>query len=129
MSPVNPASLGHWVRRRGRAAVEVDSIDVRSEPLVVRDGCSPDRIPAGRWPSDGSLVRSEQFAVNEAIAQRGLFAVHAPPGTGVAEVFGDLVAAIITERARSIAELPGPAAAFGNRAPAPRTGSPRRTRR
>ena len=80
---------------------------------MVRDGCSPDRIPAGRWPSDGSLVRSEQFAVNEAIAQPGLFAVHAPPGTGVAEVFGDLVAAIITERARRIAELPSPAAAFG----------------
>jgi hypothetical protein len=94
-------------------AAEVDGIDVRSEPLVVRDGCSPDRIPAGRWPSDGSLVRSEQFAVNEAIAQPGLFAVHAPPGTGVAEVFGDMVAAIITERARRIAELPSSAAAFG----------------
>jgi hypothetical protein len=94
-------------------AAEADGIDVRSEPLVVRDGCSPDRIPAGRWPSDGSLVRSEQFAVNEAIAQRGLFAVHAPAGSGVAEVFGDLVAANITERARRIAELPSPAAAFG----------------
>jgi hypothetical protein len=93
--------------------VRVDRIDVRGAPLVVRDGCSPARIPAGRWPSDGCLVRSEQFAVNEAIEQRGLFAVHAPPGTGVAEVFGDLVAAIITERARRIAELPSPATAFG----------------
>jgi hypothetical protein len=103
-------------------AAEVVRIDVRCEPLAVRDGCSPDRIPAGRWPSDGSLVRSEQFAVNEAIAQRGLFAVHAPPGTGVAEVFGDLVAAIITERARRIADLPSPAAAFGE----PRTWSTHR---
>ncbi len=94
-------------------APEVVRVDVRWEPLVVRDGCRPDRIPAGRWPSDGALVRSEQFAVNEAVAQPGLFAVHAPPGTGVAEVFGDLVAAIITERARRIADLPGPAAAFG----------------
>ena len=82
---------------------------------MVRDGCRPGRIPAGRWPSDGALVRSEQFVVNEAVAQpdRGVFAVHAPPGTGVAEVYGDLVAAIITERARRIADLPGPAAAFG----------------
>ena len=91
---------------------EVGRVDVRQEPLAVRDGCAPDRIPIGRWPSDDALVRSEQFAVNEAIAQPGLFAVHAPPGTGVAEVFGDLVAAIITERARRIAELPDPAAAF-----------------
>ncbi|HTR93902.1 MAG TPA: hypothetical protein VMI73_19395 [Trebonia sp.] len=89
---------------------------MRREPLVVRDGCAPERMPAGRWPSDGVLVRSEQFAVNEAIAELddgGLFAVHAPPGTGVSEVYGDLVAAIVTERARRIAELPDPAAAFG----------------
>ena len=96
-------------------APEVTRVDVRWEPLVVRDGCRPARIPDGRWPSDGALVRSEQFAVNEAVALPGggVFAVHAPPGTGVAEVYGDLVAAIITERARRIADLPGPAAAFG----------------
>ena len=105
-------------------ALGVSRVDVRWEPLVVRDGCRPDRIPAGRWPSDGALVRSEQFVVNEAVAQPdgGVFAVHAPPGTGVAEVFGDLVAAIITERARRIADLPGPAAAFGE----PRTWSTHR---
>ena len=45
-----------------------------------------------------------------------VFGVHAPPGTGVAEVFGDLVAAIVTERARRIADLADPAAAFGERA-------------
>ena len=100
-------------------AVGAGRVDVRWQPLVVRDGCRPDRIPAGRWPSDGALVRSEQFAVNEAVAQPdgGVFAVHAPPGTGVAEVYGDLVAAIITERARRIADLPGPAAAFGELRP------------
>lgn len=111
--------------------VNSDRIDVRREPLVVRDGCAPERIPAGRWPSDDPLVRSEQFAVNEAIAclapgnrrgaradgdgsggGGGVFGVHAPPGTGVAEVFGDLVAAIVTERARRIADLSDPAAAF-----------------
>ena len=92
-------------------------VDVRQEPLVVRDGCAPDRIPSGRWPSDDALVRSEQFAVNEAMGRLagdgGLLAVHAPAGSGVAEAFGDLVAAIVTERARRIACLPGPAAAFG----------------
>jgi hypothetical protein len=123
--------------------VDTGRIDVRREPLVVRDGCAPERIPAGRWPSDEALVRSEQFAVNEAIAflddadadadgddgdgdrQDGesrdwVFGVHAPPGTGVAEVFGDLVAAIVTERARRIADLADPAAAFGE----PRTWGP-----
>ena len=109
----DPAAPGH--ADVDGDALGVSRVDVRWEPLVVRDGCRPDRIPAGRWPSDGALVRSEQFVVNEAVAEPdgGAFAVHAPPGTGVAEVFGDLVAAIITERARRIADLPGPAAAFG----------------
>jgi hypothetical protein len=116
-------SGGRWGRvavLEGRGVpVDGDLIDVRRQPLVVRDGCAPDRIPAGRWPSDGFLVRSEQFAVNEALAclasegGERFFGVHAPPGTGVAEVFGDLVAAVVTERARRIAELPDPAAAFG----------------
>jgi hypothetical protein len=109
--------------------VDIQRIDVRREPLAVRDGCAPERIPSGRWPSDEALVRSEQFVVNEAVtglAEGGpgdgqddgesrdwVFGVHAPPGTGVAEVFGDLVAAIVTERARRLADLADPAAAFG----------------
>jgi hypothetical protein len=109
--------------------MDTERIDVRREPLVVRDGCAPERIPAGRWPSDEALVRSEQFAVNAAIAcladgahsdderdgENGdwVFGVHAAAGTGVAEVFGDLVAGIVTERARRIADLADPAAAFG----------------
>jgi hypothetical protein len=94
-------------------------VDVRCEPLAVRDGCSPDRIPAGRWVSDRALIRSEQFAVNEALAtlrnNPGLFAVHAPSGTGVTPVVSDLVAAIVTERAQRLAELPSPVDAFGRR--------------
>ncbi|HEY6496554.1 MAG TPA: hypothetical protein VIZ43_25035 [Trebonia sp.] len=97
--------------------MDTDRIDVRRDPLVVRDGCAPERTPPGRWPSDDALVRSEQFAVNEAIACRAganrVLGVHAPPGTGVAEVFGDIVAAVVTERARRIADLVYPAAAFG----------------
>jgi hypothetical protein len=97
--------------------MDTERIDVRREPLVVRDGCAPERIPPGRWPSDEVLVRSEQFAVNEAMAclpgANQVLGVHAPPGTGVAEVLGDLVAAIVTERARRIADLADPAAAFG----------------
>jgi hypothetical protein len=97
--------------------VNTERVDVRREPLVVRDGCAPERTPLGRWPSDEALVRSEQFAVNEAFARPAdasrVFGVHAPLGTGVTEVFADLVAAVVTERARRIAELADPAAAFG----------------
>ncbi len=93
-------------------------VDVRREPLAVRDGCTPERIPLGRWVADTgqALVRSQQFAVSEIMARltpgAGLFTVHAPPGTGTTAVFSDLIAAIVVERARRIAELPDPRAAF-----------------
>jgi hypothetical protein len=86
---------------------------VRGEPLVVRDGCAPGQTPPGRWPAASPLARSEQFAVNEITRSPGLFAVHAPPGTGTVPVFSDLVAAIVVERGRRLAQLPSPAAAFG----------------
>jgi hypothetical protein len=99
------------------STVETGRVDVRREPLVVRDGCAPDRIPPGRWVSDSPLVFSEQFAVNEIMAgltePGGLFAVHTPPGSGTAAVFSDLVAAIVVDRARRLADLPDTRAAFG----------------
>src|ERR1700744_6412385 len=66
---------GGWV-----CQVDGDRIDVRRQPPVVRDGCAPERTPAGRWPSDGVLVQSEQFAVNEILASL------TPDGTGQSAV-------------------------------------------
>jgi hypothetical protein len=81
--------------------------------LRAGDGCAGGRIPPGRWLTDGPLARSEQFAVNEIMRCPGLFAVHARPRTGTDAVFSELVAAIVVERARRLAELPSPGAAFG----------------
>jgi hypothetical protein len=103
----------------GEAARDIARVDVRREPLVVRDGCAPDRMPPARWPGAGPLVLSEQFAVNEILAARAtaLSAVHTPPGSDVTNVFSDLIAAIVTERARVLASLPSPEAAFGGALP------------
>jgi hypothetical protein len=98
-------------------------VDLRDEPLVVRDGCAPERIPLGRWVTDAghALVRSQQFAVNEIMTRLGpgpgLFPVHAPPATGTTAMFSDLIAAIVVERARRLAELPAPRDAFGESHP------------
>ena len=91
----------------------IDRVDVRRHPLTVRDGCAPERIPPARWPSDEPLVLSEQFAVNEILARDApLSAVSGQP-SGTAAVFNDLIAAIVTERARILAGLGSPGAAFG----------------
>lgn len=99
------------------SAEDTERVDIRRHPLTVRDGCTPDRMPAGRWPADAPLVLSEQFAVNEITVRNvPLSAVDAGtdgmPGA-TAAVFSDLIASVVTERARVMADLSSPEAAFG----------------
>jgi hypothetical protein len=95
-----------------------ERVDLRSDPGVVWRGCTPDRIPSGRWVADLTrpLALSQQFAVNEVMRRlagtTGLFAVNGPPGTGKTTLLRDLVAAIVVARAEQLATLPTTAAAF-----------------
>jgi AAA domain-containing protein len=94
-------------------------VDVREQPLAVRAGCAPDRLPPGRWATATSrpLAFSQQFAVNEIMRQpAGLFAVNGPPGTGKTTMLRDVIAAVIVGRAIELSRLtstgdafPGPA--------------------
>lgn len=92
--------------------------DVQHDPLVVLDGVAPQTIPGGRWVTntDRPLAFSQQFAVNEAMAElsgsTGLFAVNGPPGTGKTTMLRDLIAAIVVHRASALAELKRPVDAF-----------------
>jgi hypothetical protein len=79
---------------------------------------SPHLFPAGRWPSQGHhpLVFSQQFAINaitdDLMDNAGLFAINGPPGTGKTTLLRDLIAAVITERAKHLSNLSQPDAAF-----------------
>jgi hypothetical protein len=93
---------------------DIARLDLRAHPLITRNGCAPERMPPARWPADSALLLSEQFAVNEIVGQGApLTAAHAPPDSGCSAVFGDIAAAVITERARVLAACPTPDAAFG----------------
>jgi hypothetical protein len=87
-------------------------IDVQKEPLTVRAGCAPDRIPSGRWVTDTNrpLAFSQQFAVNQILRTLsdtcGLFAVNGPPGTGKTTMLRDVIAAIVVKRAIELASPP-----------------------
>lgn len=108
-------ALSSYLRERPDEAAR---IDVRRTPELWRAQLSPDRFPVGRWPSaeHHPLSFSQQLAVN-ALTQRlqeaaGIYAINGPPGTGKTTLLRDLIAAVVVERARVLARLPNPGAAF-----------------
>ncbi|MEU4565182.1 ATP-binding protein [Micromonospora sp. NPDC023956] len=98
----------------------LDRCDVRDPANVesLREQLAPARVPAGRWPAHPAhaLATSQQLAINAIVGRlgdrAGVFAVNGPPGTGKTTMLRDLIAALVVERARSLAALPTPTAAF-----------------
>lgn len=93
-------------------------IDVPKCSLRLSQQLHPHLFPSGRWPSQGHhpLVFSQQFAINaitdDLMENAGLFAINGPPGTGKTTLLRDLIAAVITERAKHLSHLSQPDAAF-----------------
>jgi hypothetical protein len=111
------SALRAYLADGGRIPV-AERIDVRGNRPTVIDGIAPRRIPGGRWPTgpDRSLVVSQQFAVNQILGEfagrTGIFSVNGPPGTGKTTMLRDILAGLVVERARRLAELADPLDAF-----------------
>jgi hypothetical protein len=94
--------------------------DVERDLTRVRRALSPHCIPSGRWPSPTAQIPSlgQQLALNEILSDRsrGIWAVNGPPGTGKTVMLRDLLATLVVERAKKMAEL-DPCEAFGDSLP------------
>ncbi len=94
-------------------------IDVDADLARVREALHPGRMPAGRWPAaaEHDLALGQQLAVNLALDPEGpaIVAVNGPPGTGKTTMLRDLIAGLVTERARALAQLSKPSELFGPR--------------
>ncbi|PAU66240.1 DNA helicase [Pseudomonas sp. PIC25] len=95
----------------------------RRTDILVQHGAmgqlvSATRLPRARWPaaSEHPLVLAQQAAVAEVLhtlgTSPGVIGVNGPPGTGKTTLLCDVIAEIVTERARKIAALERPVALF-----------------
>ena len=79
--------------------------DLLHDRAALEAAVRPDLTPLARWPAPrrNPLVLLQQAAVNLALSdlrEWGILAVNGPPGTGKTTLLRDVVAAVVTERAR-----------------------------
>jgi hypothetical protein len=91
--------------------------DVKDDMGALEEAIQPGLMPRAAWPVPGRFppVLMQQAAVSLAFAetsQERILAVNGPPGTGKTTLLRDLVAAIVTERAKAMASFNDPEEAF-----------------
>ncbi|CAJ8188331.1 viral (Super1) RNA helicase family protein [Burkholderia pseudomallei] len=111
--------FGAALTRYLAAAIKPEGrVDILTEHATMAQLVSAARLPSARWPAPSKypLVLAQQAAVAEVLRtlspDTGILGVNGPPGTGKTTLLCDVIADIVTERARRIAALAKPVALF-----------------
>lgn len=102
----------------GPALEQHQRTDILVQHAAMAKLVSAAQLPSARWPASSRhpLVLAQQAAVANMLrtlgTANGVIGVNGPPGTGKTTLLCDVVADIVTERARRIAALDRPAALF-----------------
>jgi len=91
--------------------------NILNDDNVLENIIAPKNIFPSRWPGPGRqpLVLLQQAAVNVSMSELkndGILAINGPPGTGKTTLLRDIIAGIITKRAKALSEFDDPATAF-----------------
>jgi hypothetical protein len=116
---VTGGEAGAALTRFLRGSVEEPRTDIWRDTAAARSAVRPGAVPPARWPAPGLPPQSlmQQVAIDLTMerlraAGGGLFTINGPPGTGKTTLLRDVIAAVVTERARRLAELDRPEDAF-----------------
>jgi hypothetical protein len=109
-----PRNLGRYLEVERPATTR----DLIRDEAALEEAVSPQKTPLARWPGPGRhpLVLLQQAAVNIAFSETaasGLIGINGPPGTGKTTLLRDLVAGVVTERAKEMATCADPQTLFG----------------
>lgn len=107
----------HNLRRYLGVELPTQTQDLLLDDETLEKAVSPQYTPLARWPGPGRnpLVLLQQAAVNIAFSEttpNGLIGINGPPGTGKTTLLRDLVAGVITQRARAMVSFDNPETAF-----------------
>lgn len=91
--------------------------DLLTDAAALEASQAPATAPLGRWPTSPHHIPSllQQSAVNLAgrlHGKQGIAAVNGPPGTGKSTLLRDIVADVVTRRARAMSAFAEPTKAF-----------------
>lgn len=107
-----PHNLARYIKQNALPG----RVDLLNNNVELEKILAPEFFSAGRWPAgENALVLMQQAAVNltfKELKQDGILGVNGPPGTGKTTILRDIIAGIITERARVMCTFSDPSDAF-----------------
>lgn len=86
--------------------------EIDTDTSHMKKALRADAYPMGKWPSKHSPSLMQQISINLSIANKDIFSVNGPPGTGKTTLLKEVIASHIVDRAKILSGYENPKDAF-----------------